>query len=319
PFNVDELALGEAIGSLVGPVLELKEQQRKLLSGRLVEWIGTGFTAVFGPGRPALKLGLIALLAAGWWLHQANDMFRLSSKSILEGAVQRAAVAPFDGFVAQAPARAGDVVQEGQVLAVLDDKDLTLERMKWISEQAKIGQRLREAHAKHDRVNVGTLSAQLRQADAQLSLAEEKLARTRIRAPIAGIVVSGDLSQMLGSPVERGKVLFEVAPLDAYRVIVQVDEKDVRHLAEGQTGELSLNGLAGRSLPVTVRKLTPVTKADEGRNFFRVEAELHEAHPALRPGMEGVAKIAIGERPLWWIWSRTLIEWVQLTWWKWIP
>lgn len=319
PFNADDLALGEAVGALVGPVLELKAQQRKLLSGRLVEWIGTGFMAVFGARKPALKLGLIAVIAAGAWIYQASDLFRVSAKSVLEGAVQRSAVAPFEGFVAQAPVRAGDLVGEGQVMAVLDDKDLQLERMKWVSEQGKLGQRLREAHAKHDRVNVGTLSAQLRQAEAQLALVDEKIGRTRIRAPIAGIVVTGDLSQMLGSPIERGKVLFEVAPLDAYRVILQVDERDVRHLGAGQTGELALNGLAGQALSFEIRKIVPVTKADEGRNYFRVEAALVQAHAGLRPGMEGIAKVEIGDRPLWWIWTRTLVEWAQLTWWKWAP
>ena len=32
-------------------------------------------------------------------------------------------------------------------------------------------------------------------------------------APIPGVIVSGDLSQAIGAPVERGQVLFELAPL----------------------------------------------------------------------------------------------------------
>jgi hypothetical protein len=41
------------------------------------------------------------------------------------------------------------------------------------------------------------------------------------------VVVKGDLSQSLGAAVERGNVLFELAPLDSYRVIMKVDERDI--------------------------------------------------------------------------------------------
>ena len=62
---------------------------------------------------------------------------------------------------------------------------------------------------------MGVFAAQINQAEAQLALAEEKLARATLVAPFDGIVVSGDLSQQLGTPVEQGKLLFEIAPLEA--------------------------------------------------------------------------------------------------------
>ena len=49
---------------------------------------------------------------------------------------------------------------------------------------------------------------------------------------------------MLGSPVEKGKVLFEIAPLDAYRLIVHVDERDIRYVAAGQSGDDRTGGHA---------------------------------------------------------------------------
>jgi hypothetical protein len=39
----------------------------------------------------------------------------------------------------------------------------------------------------------------------------------------------------------------------------------------------------------------------------------------LRPGMEGVGKVAIGERRLIWIWTHKLIDWVRLAFWSWMP
>ena len=69
--------------------------------------------------------------------------------------------------------------------------------------------------------------AKIDQAEAQIALLDEQLARTKVVAPFNGVIMKGDLSQSLGSPVEHGQVLFEVAPLESYRVIVQVDERDI--------------------------------------------------------------------------------------------
>jgi multidrug resistance efflux pump len=238
---------------------------------------------------------------------------------VLEAEVQRAAVAPFDGFVRAAPARAGDTVRQGDLLAQLDDRDLILDRLKWRAELDKLLQRDREALAKHNRNGLVVLEPQIRQAEAQLALAEEKLVRTRILAPFDGVVVSGDLSQALGSPVEKGKTLFEVAPLNSYRLIVQVDERDVRFVAVGQSGTVALAGRPGEPVPMTLSKITPVTLAEEGRNAFRIEARLSEAGLELRPGMEGVAKINSGRRSIAWIWVHPVIDWLRLAAWKYLP
>ena len=58
------------------------------------------------------------------FLALATGEHRVSAKSVTEGLVQRAAVAPFDGFIQSAPMRAGDQVREGEVLASLNDGDL---------------------------------------------------------------------------------------------------------------------------------------------------------------------------------------------------
>ena len=124
---------------------------------------------------------------------------------------------------------------------------------------------------------------------------------------------------MLGSPIEQGKVLFEIAPLDAYRIILKVDERDISYVAVGQNGELALTGLTGSTVPFTVKTITSVSTPQEGRNFFRVEAQLADASARLRPGMEGVGKIAAGERGLLWIWTRTFVDWLRVSLWTWMP
>jgi multidrug efflux pump subunit AcrA (membrane-fusion protein) len=154
---------------------------------------------------------------------------------------------------------------------------------------------------------------------AQLALISEKIARARLNAPFDGIVVSGDLSQQIGAPVEAGRKLFEIAPLRSYRIILQVDEREIRHVLIGQGGRLVMTGIAGEPMDFKVATVTPVATAQEGKNFFRVEAALTEASPRLRPGMEGVGKIEVGSRSLWWVLTHSFTDWLILSLWTWMP
>jgi hypothetical protein len=62
-----------------------------------------------------------------------------------------------------------------------------------------------------------------------------------------------------------------------------------------------------------------VNSAKDGRNRFRVEARLDGARERLRPGMEGVAKIAVDERKFAWIWTHGLVDRVRLWIWSSLP
>src|SRR4030042_1232064 len=95
---------------------------------------------------------------------------------------------------------------------------------------------------------------------------------------------------------ERGQELVKVAPLDAYRVIVEVDEKDIIHIQVGQKSELILPSMPGQALPFVVNKITPVSIAKEGQNYFRVEANMEKHSERMRPGRGGLGKVTITRR-----------------------
>jgi multidrug resistance efflux pump len=210
-------------------------------------------------------------------------------------------------------------VRAGQPMARLDDRDLQLERAKWNAEREQLQRRFQVAMAQADRGAMGVIEAQIHQSEAQLALAQEKLTRATLVAPFDGVVVAGDLSQSIGTPVEQGKLLFEVAPLQGFRVVLQVDDRDIAYLRLAQRGELVLSSLPDRALPFTVNAITPVATQVDGRNVFRVEAGLDGEVARLRPGMEGVGKVVVGERSLLWIWTHRFFDWLQLALWNWMP
>jgi len=227
---------------------------------------------------------------------------------------------PFNGYITEARVRPGDIVKQGELLCLLDDRDLKLERLRCFTQEEQLVRQYHEAMAKHDRPQIRITKAKIDQAEAQIALIDEQLLRTKVIAPFHGVIIKGDLSQSLGAPVERGQVLFEVAPLESYRVIVEVDERDIADVAVGQGGELVLPSVPGDAFPIVIDKITPVSTAKEGRNYFRVEAHLRDnSSVRLRPGMEGVGKITVDRRKLIWIWTHELIDWLRLKLWAWWP
>jgi multidrug resistance efflux pump len=319
PFDAQAVELCKTVGMLLGPILALKRDNERGVWQRLREVLAAAARALFGPRHPGAKLLAALGAAAVLFLALATGEYRVAAKTVIEGEVQRAAVAPFDGYVAESRVRAGDNVAQGQVIARLDERDLRLERTRLESERQQLLGRHRQALAALDRATMAMVAAQISQTDAQLSLVEDRLARASLLAPFDGVVVSGDLSQMLGTPVEQGKVLFQIAPLSAYRVILEVDERDIAQVHVGQAGELALSGIPDQRLRFAVKTITPVSTAQDGRNYFRVEAQLDDASARLRPGMEGVGKIGVGRRKLLWIWTHPLADWLRLWAWRWLP
>lgn len=319
PFDAETINLCETVGGLIGPILELKRSNEKSLVARNGRALLSATGVVVGRSHPGAKLIILLLAAAVAALVFIRDIYRVPARAVIEGQVQRAAVAPFEGHIAEAPVRAGERVKAGQMLSRLDDREIRLEHARLGSEREQLVRKQRQALAAQERGTLLVLAAQIAQVDAQLALTADKLERATVRAPIDGIVVTGDLSQLLGTPVEQGKLLFQIAPMDAYRIALDVDERDIALVSAGQRGQLTVTGLPDERMAFVVDQVIPVAKAQDGRNIFRVEARLDVAVARLRPGMEGVGKIDTEERRLIWIWTRGMVDWFRTMIWKLMP
>ena len=319
PFDQHALDLIEAVAGLAGPGLETLRREDRWLAAKAVDAAKDTLARLVGPGQLAFKLGTIGVLAALAFVLFAKGDYRVTARALMEPSVRRVAVAPFGGYVREAPVRAGDLVRAGQVLVVLDDRELRLERAKLESQREQLDRQRALALAQSNAAQINIARAQIDQATARIALIDEQLGKTRVVAGFDGVVVTGDLSQSLGIPVDKGQVLFEIAPLDGYRLVVQVDERDINDVTVGRRGRLLLAAAPADPVPFTVERIVPVSVARDGRNFFRVEARLEQTPQRLQPGMEGVAKIDIDRQRLAAIWTRSAMDSALLTVWTWWP
>ncbi|WP_209426954.1 HlyD family efflux transporter periplasmic adaptor subunit [Pararhodobacter sp. SW119] len=319
PFTDDEIELCDCIATALGPILEEKRRNDRLILWKLLESVRLQLVRLFGPRHVGRKIATAAALGLIAFFSFATGEYNLSAPAKLEGKTQRTLVAPFDGYLAAEYARPGAIVSQGDLLVSLDNRDLMLERLRWSARRQESLTTFDRAHARGERAEARIVESQIAEADAQIDLLGSQLERSQVMAPFDGIVISGDLSQRVGTAVARGDSLFVLAPLDSYRVVLEVDERDISDVQPGQSGRLVLASLPEDVFPYVVERTTPIAEAREGRNAYRVEAHLNAVDPRLKPGMGGVGKIYVEDRLLILVWTARLVDWMRLTVWKWLP
>lgn len=315
-YGRTEVAFCEDVACLIAPLLELKRRSRRsLIQAGLDAWRESA-SRLARPDHAGTKLAGLAMVVAAAAALFVPVSYDVSAPARLEGYVQRIVAAPIDGFLEQVNVRPGDRVRAGDVIAELSLRELQSERAKRLSELAQQENLYGAALARADRMQLVIYQAKAAEAQAQLALVSNHIERARIRAPFDGVVIKGDLSQSLGAPVQRGEVLMTLAPDERFRLIIEVDERDVAQLQPGLPGRLAIAVTPGETLGFRVSHILPVAVAGDGRNYFEVEALFDTPNKILRPGMRGVAKIAAGEHALLWIVTHRMVDWLRLTAWS---
>ncbi len=315
PVEAQEIL--RAATGLGEPLLRQWRDAGRSLPRHVVEATRDSWRKIVRPGHAAWKAGAAGVLLALAILLLVPVTDRVTAQVVIEGRVRQVVTAPFEGFVAQALVRPGERVTRGQVIARLDDRDLQLEQAKHAGEREQAEGKVRQAMSDRDAAALVQASAELQAAGAQLALVETKLLRSAIVAPMDGLVVTGDWSQQIGGPVEAGKQMFEIAATDGYRVVLHVPDRDIVRVRNGQTGLLRLTGEPHATHAFRVSNVTATASVEEGDNGFRVEAAWDGPAPVVKPGMQGVGKIEVGDASLLAIWTRSTVDWLRLKLWGW--
>lgn len=316
PFSENELIVAEALANYVGVVLEEKRQSSLPLYAYAGRSLVNQLSRLFGPGYLGRKIAVFCLLAASLFLAYTPGPYKLSADAVLEGAELRAIVVPFEGYLQSAELRAGDTVDKGGLLAELDTRELRLQRMSWISQQATSRRQYEDALARQERAQVQISKAQMERAAAELELLDFQISQATLEAPFDALLVSGDLSQRIGTVFRQGDVLFELAPSERYRLALYIDEFRINDVHPDQTGQLVLAALPEQEFSFSITRINPIAEVREGATVYRVEADIDGNADLLRVGLEGVARIYIDERLLVSVWTRGIRDWLKLQIWR---
>lgn len=129
----------------------------------------------------------------------------------------------------------------------------------------------------------------LKESDARIIVARERLNQLTLRSPIDGAVLREDFQ--IGEIVGPGDVVFTVGQKKPLRIVADVNEEDIARVKVGQAVLLRNDGFA-QPLPATVADVTP--KGDPVTKTFRVYLALPADTPLLI-GMSVEANIVTRE------------------------
>jgi membrane fusion protein (multidrug efflux system) len=207
-------------------------------------------------------------------------------------------VSEIDGAVKALPFQEGGFIQQGGLIAQLDDAQLAAElaRAEALRAQSK---------STYDRVksvvdqgagapqDLDDASAALKVAEANLELAKARYAKTRIVAPFSGIMGARKVS--VGTFLRVGRAITELANIDDIRVTFSAPERFVSRLSSGAEVTVSTSAFSGVALKGKIIVVEPII--DLVTRSARVVARVQNTGRKFRPGMSANVSAVLGERP----------------------
>jgi RND family efflux transporter MFP subunit len=221
--------------------------------------------------------------------------------------------------------RLGDPVKKGQVLAVLEDRELreqlrqteasldvsnatvrqraadlknaqsSLERSRNLFTRNLIArQALEDAEARFDaaQAQIDLSKAQAAQAQARLDELQINLSNTRIQSPVDGYVGSRRLDP--GAFVGTNSSFLSVVDIHFVRLVANLVERDLRRVGIGMAASVDVDAYPGEVFAGKVARLAPVL--DPATRTAQMEVEIPNPGARLKPGMYARVRFVVAQR-----------------------
>ncbi len=191
----------------------------------------------------------------------------------------------------------GQRVRRGQLLVQLDDT-LQVAQLKQSEAQASIArtnlQRSRELLGQGfvSQSAVDQNAASLEVAEAQVALSRAQLARLKVLAPFDG--TAGLRLVDVGDYIKDGADIVNIEDLSSLKVQFSVPERTVDRLRPGQPVELAVDALPGRSFKGRVQAVD--SQVDANGRALQVVAQVENPGALLKPGMFARPRVVFAVR-----------------------
>lgn len=280
---------------------------------------------------PVAQRDLVAVVSASGWIRphrkvdvQADVMGRIVELNVREGDLvtkgqvllrinptqYQATVARMRAMVSEALAR------QAQARANLIQANRAYERALTLS---KSGENLISRQAVEDAETQFEVQKELlraaefgvQQARAAVSEEEDRLNKTIIRSPMAGVVTRLEVEEgetaIIGTMNNSGSLLLTVADLSTMEAVIRVDETDVPELKLGDSAEVKIDAFPGRKFTGRVTEIShsstrnPEQAAQQGGSStqsvdFEIVIQLDNPPTTLRSDLSATAEVVTATR-----------------------
>jgi RND family efflux transporter MFP subunit len=248
---------------------------------------------------------------------EARDIcFAVSAAGDIGPADQVSVRPEISGKIAKLPVDIGDKVKKGDLLCLLEDKELTAERESRLAEidgarlcleksQRTFGrnrelftQKLISQEVYDDsRTEYHLATNNLERAQRALRTVEEKLSKNAITAPFDCTILTRPVS--LGQTVSgtagynSGTEVLTIANLDDMIVNAHINQADVTRIKVAQTVDIQVESVPGLKMDGVIERIAPQAVIKNGIKGFGARIQIKSIDPRIRPGMTATLGIPV--------------------------
>lgn len=251
---------------------------------------------------------------------------KIAAECSVEPASRSIAVAETAGKVQQVFVKEGQPVKKGDLLARMDDEEYVTQlavaeqqKLRWQVEAARAQTAGNEAERKLAEINAQ------REIEAIKRL-QYLRTKTEIRSAIDGTILTKNLRNREGEPLQVGAPFCEIAGQGDYELVLEIKQNDIGDLLNALRAKGSLpvdfilHSHTRNHLTAKIDGADHISQLPEIRkdhSCFLVKIPFPENSPIddlLKPGYTGKAKIRLGQSSLLYSWFRPFLNFWRVEW-----
>jgi RND family efflux transporter MFP subunit len=221
------------------------------------------------------------------------------------------------GKIREIHVQVGDFVKKGGALVTIDDTDLlteqrsaqtdidgaklsvnknrgNYERAESLFKQKLISKEVFDNLKADMDISENTLA----KAEARLQIVMDKLAKTKITAPVDGTVLEIPVTEgsvvVAAASVNSGTVLMTFADLSQLLIESHVNQVDAPRLVRGQQVEVNMSDTTDTPVKARIEFIAPLAIVKNNIKGFKVEALIEDSEGRLKPGMSVSMNVPVG-------------------------
>jgi GAF domain-containing protein/biotin carboxyl carrier protein len=253
-----------------------------------------------------------ALVFIPWNMKIGGQVVVLPEKNFL-------VTAEIEGVVETVHFREGDLVTQGDLLATLVDRDQRIEAEEARSRFEIAEREVAQYEARLDRVAARQARSVRDQRRDEYAILRQELSKTRITAPLDGVLLTPRLERKVGTLLDKGETFCRIADMTDIAVDILVPEVDIAEIEIGQRIRLKIDAFPTETFIAGVDLIGQAAVEQDHDRFFIVRGRLNDGGLPLRAGMVGRAKIEIGYRSFGYAFLRGPARFFWRILWKWLP
>ncbi len=250
---------------------------------------------------------------------------RVSTPMVLEAGKSAHVRAEVPGKIQAVYVHQGDTVKAGQVLATLENPEITSDDRVLSQELALAAAGVRYGEDRSDPSTTANATVKSVRLQQELDVANRQVAELELRSPIDGVIETTGVSEMAGQFLAPGEEFAKIVDRSRMRARILVRDLDLQDVQVGAPARVKVLTYPFRTFGGEVERIMPATSADrpvaETENLERlgqqltsyiaVDMEFPNPDGTLKEGMTGTAKISGKSSPLGWQVARGTWRWLR--------